>query len=107
VCRCRTYLHFARRCRRLPELSSIARLWLFTCPSTMRDRERARGCPHAAQATTRMAGKHDFLEGVRAAVVDKDKQPAWRPASIAEVKAEEVLALLGSHPGGLELQVDS
>ncbi|MFC7395898.1 enoyl-CoA hydratase/isomerase family protein [Chelatococcus sp. GCM10030263] len=28
---------------------------------------------------------HDFYEGVRAAVIDKDRQPRWQPATIAEV----------------------
>lgn len=28
---------------------------------------------------------HDFFEGIRAAVIDKDKQPRWNPATLAEV----------------------
>ena len=33
---------------------------------------------------------HDFFEGVRAAVIDKDRNPAWRPATLAEVNDELV-----------------
>ena len=36
-----------------------------------------------------MAGK-DFFEGVRAAVIDKDRNPRWNPADLAEVSDELV-----------------
>ena len=38
-----------------------------------------------------MAGP-EFYEGVRAAVIDKDQAPRWRPASLAEVSDEDVAA---------------
>lgn len=33
----------------------------------------------------------DFVEGVRAAVVDKDRDPHWRPARLADVGRQDVL----------------
>jgi enoyl-CoA hydratase len=33
---------------------------------------------------------HDYYEGVRAAVVDKDKNPQWRPATLADVTRDMV-----------------
>jgi len=46
----------------------------------------------------------DFMEGVRAVIVDKDNAPRWRPPRIEEVSAASVDAMFrdpwagGVHP---------
>ncbi|MBS4752123.1 enoyl-CoA hydratase/isomerase family protein [Nocardioides sp. zg-ZUI104] len=57
----------------------------------------------------RLHARHDFVEGVRAQVVDKDRDPRWQPAHLSEVDDAEVEACfaglggdeLGLGPGGL------
>jgi len=53
---------------------------------------------------SRVIHDHDFYEGVRAVIVDKDNAPRWRPAALTEVQQGEIdrhFAPLG--PNELEL----
>lgn len=42
------------------------------------------------RATRTITPYHEFIEGVRAMVVDKDRQPKWRPARIEDVDPNEI-----------------
>ncbi len=39
-----------------------------------------------------MAKRGDFVEGVRAVIIDKDKNPNWQPKQISEVNEAEIVA---------------
>jgi len=47
----------------------------------------------------------EFFEGIRAALVDKDRKPRWAPATLAEVLAQGVDAFFA--PLDDELEFDS
>lgn len=52
---------------------------------------------------------HDLVEGIRAQVVDKDRNPRWQPATLAEVTGEQVgayFAELGDRELGLTTSED-
>ena len=42
-----------------------------------------------------MAG-YEFCEGVRAAIIDKDPNPRWSPATSDEVRESDIEAYLGA-----------
>jgi enoyl-CoA hydratase len=49
---------------------------------------------------SRVIHGHDFYEGVRAVIVDKDNAPRWRPAGLAEVSDAEVERHFAPRPEG-------
>jgi enoyl-CoA hydratase len=49
---------------------------------------------------SRIIHGHDFYEGVRAVIVDKDNAPHWRPASLAEVSDAEIERHFAPRPDG-------
>jgi enoyl-CoA hydratase len=53
----------------------------------------------------RFLAGHDFREGVRALIVDKDGRPNWRPARLEGVSAADVEAYFRPLPGG-DLQLN-
>ncbi|TDP94642.1 enoyl-CoA hydratase [Leucobacter luti] len=59
----------------------------------------------------RIGARADFVEGVRAQVIDKDRTPAWVPASIEELNREELMGIVDPAllPGetALELSADA
>lgn len=53
------------------------------------------------RVAARIVRGHDFYEGVRAALIDKDHTPLWRPASVDAVAAADIDAYFA--PGADEL----
>jgi enoyl-CoA hydratase len=49
---------------------------------------------------SRVIHGHDFYEGVRAVIVDKDNAPQWRPAALAAVSDAEIARHFAPLPGG-------
>ncbi len=46
------------------------------------------------RAACGLLGTHDLQEGIRAAIVDKDRSPQWRPAALEEVSEAAVAKIL-------------
>lgn len=51
------------------------------------------------RVVTRLMRGHDFYEGVRAVLIDKDGRPDWRPATLEAVDHDAVLAAFGPAEG--------
>ncbi len=64
------------------------------------DRDLARALAREFRFVSRCMQDGDFLEGIRAAVIDKDRTPHWRHAGPGTVSDEERAAMLAPPPGG-------
>jgi enoyl-CoA hydratase len=42
------------------------------------------------RVVSRVAYGHDFYEGIRAVIIDKDNRPRWHPSTLADATAESV-----------------
>ena len=90
----------------VPAAAEVAATVRGMCPASIvvtlaqLDRTRRLGLDLAAVLTDdlrvlgRLGARPDFAEGVRAQVIDKDRNPAWRPATISELDPAEVAGLL-------------
>lgn len=57
------------------------------------------------RVSLRCVANHDMAEGIRAQVIDKDRNPSWNPADIAAVTPAIVDAFFAPLPDGLELTI--
>lgn len=57
---------------------------------------------HEYRAALQVFASAEFIEGVRAAVIDKDRQPKWQPARIEDVD-DEIVGRYFAHRGANEL----
>jgi enoyl-CoA hydratase len=57
--------------------------------------------------TTRLFEHGEFIEGVRALLVDKDKSPKWNPPRLEDVTAERVEAFFAPLPPGEDLGLEA
>jgi enoyl-CoA hydratase/carnithine racemase len=47
---------------------------------------------------------HDFFEGIRAAIIDKDRRPQWNPRQLESVDKKEIETYFAAEDGGKLLQ---
>jgi enoyl-CoA hydratase len=52
---------------------------------------------------SRLLHGHDFYEGIRAVIIDKDQTPHWEPATLAAVSDSEIAGFCAALPDELDL----
>jgi len=56
------------------------------------------------RATWRSAEDGDFVEGIRAAIIDRDRKPDWRFRSASDIETGSVPAMLDPIPGKIDFE---
>ncbi len=79
----------------LRSMSPSALVWSLRLLRQGAQRTLAQCLEAELRATRTVTAGHEFIEGVRAMVVDKDRAPSWRPARIEEVDRAAAEAMLG------------
>src|SRR3546814_12240766 len=67
--------------------TSLRATWRRVVEGRGRSVERILADDH--RMAVRIVGGHDFAEGVRAILVDKDMSPQWKPRTLSEVSATD------------------
>ena len=84
----------ARTLASLRAASPMALHWSFALINAGAGRSLGECLAEELRLVTRITRLPEFHEGVRAALVDKDRQPRWRPARIEEVDPAAIAELL-------------
>lgn len=77
----------------LRAMSPAALLWSFELLRRGARSTLAQALATELALTRHVTRHHDYLEGVRAMVVDKDRKPRWRAARVEDVDAGEIAAM--------------
>jgi enoyl-CoA hydratase len=92
---------------RLAELATKSPLSLKLTLSAIRNARKLASLEAALNVEYRLCVRlfehGEFIEGVRALIVDKDRKPKWRPPRVEDVKSELVEEWLAPLPEGEEL----
>jgi enoyl-CoA hydratase len=78
----------------LAKMSPSSLLWSFAIMKAGVARSLKECFDAELRLTAYVCPHHDFLEGVRAMIIDKDRNPQWQPKTLADVDMTEIARIL-------------